>query len=42
MYNKKIPVDLNCGFRIALEVMAVSESPISFMSCWTIRAVRAN
>lgn len=21
MYNKKIPVDFNCGFRIAIEVM---------------------
>lgn len=21
MYNKKIPIDINCGFRIAIEVM---------------------
>ena len=27
MYNKKIPVDLNCGFRIALEVMGGKWKP---------------
>ena len=27
MYNKKIPVDSNCGFRIALEVMGGKWKP---------------
>lgn len=27
MYNKKIPIDLNCGFRIALEVMGGKWKP---------------
>lgn len=27
MYNKKIPVDINCGFRIALEVMGGKWKP---------------
>ena len=27
MYNKKIPVDTNCGFRIALEVMGGKWKP---------------
>ena len=27
MYNKKIPVDLNCGFRIALEVFGSKWKP---------------
>lgn len=27
MYNKKIPLDLNCGFRIALEVMGGKWKP---------------
>ena len=28
MYNKKIPVDINCGFRIAIEVMGVTEESV--------------
>ena len=27
MYNKKIPVDINCGFRIAIEVMGGKWKP---------------
>lgn len=27
MYNKKIPVDINCGFRVALEVMGGKWKP---------------
>ncbi len=27
MYNKKIPVDTSCGFRIALEVMGGKWKP---------------
>ena len=27
MYNKKIPIDINCGFRIALEVMGGKWKP---------------
>lgn len=42
MYNKKIPIDINCGFRIAIEVMGASGNRISFMNCWTGRNVRAN
>lgn len=27
MYNKKIPIDINCGFRIAIEVMGGKWKP---------------
>ena len=27
MYNKKIPIDINCGFRIAIEVMGGKWQP---------------
>lgn len=27
MYNKKIPIDINCGFRIAIEVMGDKWKP---------------
>ncbi|MBQ9231400.1 MAG: hypothetical protein IJ190_09515 [Prevotella sp.] len=42
MYNKKIPIDISCGFRIAIKVMGGKWNPISSTNCWTVRSVRVN
>ena len=32
MYQKKIPLDLNCGVKITMKLLAVNGIPIFFMN----------